>query len=180
MPLRSDMAWNTGVAATANGGIRSIRLIMFGLASAVLFIGVALAVAESQRTSSGTHHRTHLSSAVIVVVLVAVGVAAQLATRLVLKRQLSPRSEESLRASYMTRLFLAIGIGEVPLFVGVVLVAATGRFWPYLIGAASALLTQFQLYPSERHLARDQEELNRRGVSLELRGALATMPQRRR
>jgi len=80
--------------------------------------------------------------------LVSLGLAA-----LVVRRPLNLTSERSLRATYVTQLFIGIGVAESPAILG-----ATGSFLygglrTYALGMGFALLDFLHIAPGPRNLA---------------------------
>jgi hypothetical protein len=161
------------------GGVRQFWSLLIGLASALVFIGIIVGsyVAQAQHTKNG--HPLHLSPYLIAVLLVVLGVAGLAAARFT-ERPLNGSSDATLLASYRARFFLWIGVGEAPAFLGLAAAVATGYFWLYLVGCVFAVVAYVRIAPTVRHLARDQDQLDRSGTHRSLSSALETMPVRRR
>jgi hypothetical protein len=115
----------------------------------------------------------------VAIVIVGIGIGCLLLARL-LERPLNGSSNTALLASYRTRFFLWVGLGETPFFVGIAAVAVTDWFWPCLVGAAFAVIGYLRIAPTASALARDQQRLNGTGSSCSLVAALTTMPNRGR
>ncbi len=145
------------------------------MAGALVCIGALLAVVTMDK---GVHFR-HLSSVGFAVGLVVVGVVLHFAAR-AMERPLDGSSESSLVRSYQARMFIWVGLGEFPAFLSVTFVVLTGQPWLYLIGLAFALAGLARIAPTAAHLAKDQQELRRRGSTLSLTQVLSPMPSRRR
>jgi hypothetical protein len=158
-------------------GVRVYWFLLAGLANAVLFIGVALAVAVFHGRTFARVHATHVSPALVDAGMVVISVVVLVVAKSV-ERPLDGGTDASLIATYRARFFLWVGLGEVPFFVSIAAVAATDRFWPYLIGAACALVGYGRIAPTPGHLARDQEQIDRHGPARSLVAALSTMPGR--
>jgi hypothetical protein len=182
--MSNGPAWGQpgSVSPFGDGSANGVRLFWFllaGLAGAVVCICLAFAVAIYDGKAFRRAHRLHLSPGLVAIGIVVIGLACLLAARL-LERPLDGSSDASLLASYRSRFFIWVGLGEAPFFLGLAAVAVTGWFWPCLVGAALAVLGYVRIAPTARALARDQERLNATGNSRSLVGALATMPTQTR
>lgn len=158
-----------------NPGVSRLWGIWAGLLGGVVFIGVALGLAMHQPGGLGKGlHLPRLSSASAAVALVAVGVACAV-TGAMIHPPLQASSDNALRASYMGRFFLWIGLSEVPLMLGIVAILLTNHFWLYFVGAAFALLGLARTAPTERSLDRDQAILDASEHPRSLREALDSL-----
>jgi hypothetical protein len=73
-----------------------------------------------------------------------------------------------------TSFFLSFALAEAGLLITFVLSFLVGGVWPYLIGLAAFLLAMALLAPTDRNLARRQEELMHAGSTVDLKDALRT------
>ena len=72
------------------------------------------------------------------------------------------------------RVFIGVGIAEIPALVALALTLATDALWVYLIGMAFSLLGFFRIAPSKQNLARYQEAIRSGRSPLDLTEALMT------
>ncbi|MFZ0250227.1 MAG: hypothetical protein WAL61_09800 [Acidimicrobiales bacterium] len=172
------MAFDGGGANGGIDGVRQFWFLLVGLAGALVMIGVTIAFYTVQNSHQNKGHRLHLSPYLIASILVAVGIAGMVAARLT-ERPLDGSSDASLLASYRSRFFLWVGVGEVPAFIGLAATVATGHFWLYLVGCVFAVAAYVRIAPTANHLAKDQAQLDRNGNHRSLISALGTMSARR-
>ena len=170
------MSLNIGGSSSGVNGVRQFWFLLFGLAGALVMIGVTVALYITQNH----HHKAslHLNPYLLAVVIVIIGIAGQVAVRVV-EPPLKGTSDASLLATYRSRFFLWVGVGESPAFIGLAAALASNRFWLYPVGVIFAVLSYFRIAPTARHLARDQRQLDQAGMSRSLLSALASMPARR-
>jgi hypothetical protein len=147
------------------------------LAGAVFFICVAFAFGIYHGKAFRSDHRVHFRPALVAIGIIVIGLACLLVARR-LERPLDGNSDSSLVASYRTRFFIWVGLGEASFFVGLAAAAVTDWFWPCLVGAAFAVIGYLRIAPTAGALARDQQRLNSTGSSRSIVDALATMPTR--
>lgn len=156
-------------------GVRGYWMLIVGLASALVFIGLVLGVYRYAGKHVGNEHVTAASSALVALGIVVFGLACNLIARR-LDRPLDGSSDEALVKSYQTRFFLWVGFGEAPAFVGIIAFVVTGVLWLYAVGVLFAVLAYAHLAPTEAHLSADQAKLNHSGHGRSLRAALDTAP----
>jgi hypothetical protein len=182
--MTRDPIWgqDRSVARIGDGnktGVRLFWLLLANLAASVAFICLAFGVAIYQGKAFRRLHPVHFSPGLVAIGILVIGMGCLLAARL-LERPMDASSDSSLVASYRSRFFIWVGLGEAPFFIGLAAVAVTGWFWPCLEGAAFAVIGFLRIAPTAGALARDQERLNATGSSRSLVAALATMPSRTR
>jgi hypothetical protein len=177
-----DSAWGRDGSVSPLGdgnmtGVRVFRFLVAGLAGALVFICLAFAVAVYEGKAFRRVHRAHVSPGFVAIVIIVVGIGCLVVAKL-FERPLNGGSDSALVASYRSRFFLWVGLGETPFFLGVAFVAVTDWFWPCLVGAAFAVIAYWRIAPTTGALARDQARVNGSGSSRSLVAALATMPTR--
>ncbi len=118
----------------------------------------------------GTDASAESSTAAIAIVVV-LGIAAAVGSRF-LERPLDCADEIALVRSYSTRFFVRIGGGEVAALAGFVAAMALKSPVVYLAGLAVTFVAWWRAAPTARHLAGDQESLNREGCGRSLLAAL--------
>jgi hypothetical protein len=117
-------------------GVRTFWALLFGLAGAVLIICLVFAEAIYRSKAFRRSHHVHLSHGLVATGIVVIGIGCLFVASRV-ERPLDGTSDSSLVASYRKRFFVWVGLGELPFFVGVAAVAATGWFWACLVGQPS-------------------------------------------
>ena len=158
------------MTAIEGGGVRVYRRLLAGMASSIVLIGVIFVfVVTSQK--HWTNHIHAVSPVLVAAALVILAGICQLLARRS-ERPLDGSSDES----YQKRLFLWVGFSETPVFVGIVTVVASGQLWFYPIGAIFAFIGFARIAPTNRNLARDQDELDRSEHPRSLISALNTVP----
>jgi hypothetical protein len=160
-------------------GVQAVRMLLGGLAVAIVMIGIVLGVAFTTDGHLRVGQLRSPSATVITIALVVIGVGF-LAAGTRLERPLDISSERALVASYRSRFFLWIGLCETPAFLGIAAAVATGRFWLYLVGSVFAFIGYARISPTAGHLRRDQQSIDHRGSSLVLVAALDAMNKRGR
>ena len=148
-------------------------VLIVGIAGSVFFVGLALGIATS-RSFHGPLRKDHvpsLSPAVVAVGLLVIGTGCLIVARF-LERPLDGSSDRALSASWQRRFFVWVGVGEIPLFLALATIVATGRFWLYPIGSFFTLICLCRIAPTSGRLARYQEQLTSDGYSISLRAAL--------
>ena len=186
MARKSDsqgIDWGQGPAFSSAGrgngsGVRVFWSLLVSFTSAVFFIGLALGIAIKDKVLR-KDHVVPMSPELVALGIVVIGIACLIAARL-LERPLDGTDGPSLLASFRRRFFLWVAVGEVPLFIGMAAVAATHRFWIYLVGAVFAVVGYVRIAPTTRRLAHDQAQLDRSGASVSLLNVLAAMPTQAR
>ena len=122
---------------TPNRGVSALWSIWAGLLGSVVCIGAGLgALADGRGGMAPNRHLPHLSAASAAAGVLLAGVAC-VVVAMMIHLPLKASSDETLRASYLSRFFIWTGLYEVPLFLGVVAFVLTNRFWLYLIGSDS-------------------------------------------
>lgn len=154
-----------------NAGVRAFSMLLVGMASTTVIIGIVLAVFTSR---PGMRHPLHGDVPVLAIVLALWGVACMIGARIV-ERPLDPTTDASLLASYRTRFFVWVWFGECPLFASILLLVLSGAMWLYVIGLVPAVIAYVRLAPTEAHLARDQAAVNRSGHPRSVKAALASI-----
>jgi hypothetical protein len=113
-------------------------------------------------------------------IVVATGLMCLGATARMMRQQLATSSRDALAGSYRTRMFIGVGVSEIPVLVAI---ASTFLFqdslWLIVLGAAFSLAAFWLAAPSKRNLARDQERLRERGSALSVVAALNSPPSQR-
>lgn len=148
-------------------GIRVYWKLLQSLALSVLLIGAIISVESSKfhRHASGSQQ---LLAAVVVGFL---GMVFQIVADKA-ERPLDGSSAPALVASYRRRFFLWVGCGEAPVFISLVAVVVTGRWWIYVVGLLFTLVAFARLAPTSTHLDRDQQAIAAAGSTLSLRDVL--------
>lgn len=170
-----------GLPPDEQGAIRPYWFLLLGCSSALVFIGVALGAAVLVHGKNGGLHVDqvpHVSTWALALAVAGLGVVCLVIAHLV-ERPLDGTSDASLLASYRQRLFAWVGLGDVPAFAGVALVALSTRFWVYPVGVVFAFIADWHVAPTAAHLARDQEQLDHSHHRRSLRAALATTPAKK-
>jgi chromate transport protein ChrA len=152
-------------------GVRRYWMLLVGLGSAIVVIGIVLTIYKFAGEQSRKHHVTHINSGLAGVIVVIIGTACYFIARR-LEKPLDGTSDAALATSYQTRFFLWIGFGELPAFIGIIAFVTTGQIWIYGLGAVFAFIAYAHLAPTKEHLDRDQAQLNHQGIGRSLRKAL--------
>jgi peptidoglycan/LPS O-acetylase OafA/YrhL len=176
-PEREDPGWSTvakGAAWTlvpvigfrrarrgaAGDGLLQLRSVFISFATALVLIGVVVAV-----LASGRNQRDVISATIGVTVVILVGTLAALVVH-ALEKPLDAASPKTLSASYIRRFFLRLAAAEAPALVGFVMFLLTGRPWLYLVGALLAAVGFVRAIPSASNLQHDQDKLQPSPISL--------------
>jgi hypothetical protein len=109
---------------------------------------------------------------VVVVVAGLAGIAAAMWTA---NRELDVSSASALALTYRTNLFLGFALVEGALVISFVFCFLIQRTWPYLMALPFYLGGMALISPSRWNLQRRQEQIRRRGSSLSLGRALASL-----
>ena len=146
--------------------LRVFRLLLAMSALGLLVLGIVLPLVLADDTESAS-----LSPELAVLVVGALGIAATVLGPL-LPITLDPAGPQSLIESYQRRFFARMAIAEAPALIGFALSFVSGAVTPYLAGAFFAFVGFARLWPSDRRLERDQEELTAAGCPHSLADAL--------
>ena len=150
-------------------GLVLLRGILLSFATALLLIGVVVAVLET-----GAELGTGTSAAPASLVVALFGVGCLVGS--VVERPLHCEDDARLAKSYTQRFFLRVALAEAAALVGFVAFVVTGSGWLYPFGALFAALGFGRLAPTSRHLQEDQERLRDSGCARSLVDALRRNP----
>jgi hypothetical protein len=150
-------------------GLVLLRGILLSFATALLLIGVVVAVLDSAEEFGGTVSETLASVIVAVIGLVSLATAR-------LERPLHCDDDARLAKSYTQRFFLRLASAEGVALAGFVAFVLTGSGWMYPLGVLFTAIGFALLAPTTRHLQEDEERLRDCGCARSLVEALRRNP----
>jgi hypothetical protein len=169
-----DPGWLVAVSRLHRGprrkapvdGVVLLRLVFLALSLAALMI---LFVLGNIMPAVG---KPDLTLSAVVVVVGLGGIAAAVWTS---NRELDVSSASALALTYRTNFFVGFALVEGPLVISFVFCFLIERTWPYLMALPLYLGGMALISPSRWNLQRRQEQIRRRGSSLSLGRALASL-----
>jgi F0F1-type ATP synthase membrane subunit c/vacuolar-type H+-ATPase subunit K len=154
-------------ASSEVDGLTALRMIFVGIVTALfLFAFVLSFIVDRDRWFSRPE------AFWFVPLLVVIGVGSWLAIGAIWRRPLDTSSEPRMAAVYRGRLFMAIGLGEVPALFGFVGTFITGTYWVYLVGLAFAIVGLMEGGPTVRNLMALQDRITEAGSAASIVAAL--------
>ncbi|MGH9277772.1 MAG: hypothetical protein ACRD12_06645 [Acidimicrobiales bacterium] len=147
-------------------GLTALRGLFLAFLGAFVLIGVVVAIQAA--TDDRAPGRV---TPLVVVVVAVVGVVSLVASRVV-GQPLLGETEPELAEAFRRRFFLRVALAESAALAGFARFMVSDAGWVYAVGAAFSLVGFAWLAPSARHLAREEEDLCRRGCTLSVTSAL--------
>lgn len=148
----------------ATGGLVLLRMIWCSFVFSTVGMGVVVIFATDHALSTG--------AAWFVVLAAHAGLIYGVGLRLVASPPIVGPTSADAAVQWRIRMFLRIAFASTLPLVGFVGTFVTGPWWIYYVGAGLAAPGFVRAAPSRRNLARDQRQLDRDGVAIDLVGAL--------
>lgn len=147
--------------------VGGLWMLLAGFSSVLVLFGVVLAFVDLGDDPA-------MGVGVAAVIVAAVGLVCVLAGPSV--GRLDGSADEIALASYRTRFFLRLAVGEVPTLVGFALSFLAGSIVPYLVGLPFAALGYWRAAPTADRIQADVEALQAQGSRVDLRDLLNRPP----